>query len=176
VIEALRGFDDYYPYVRGMLASCGFKSIGIKYTFRGRARGISSNRLYNLIDMGLNGLISFTNVPLRLCMFFGFFVACASILFGVATIVLNMVFYRQLAPPGIPTLIVAVFFFSGLQLFFFGMLGEYVGAIHSQVRKRPLVIESERINFEPRPSSVHPPKPHLARLSGALAKALMRVD
>ena len=56
--------------------------------------------------------------------------------------------FRQLAAPGIPTLIVAVFFFAGLQLFFFGVLGEYIASIHSQVRKRPLVIERERINFE----------------------------
>jgi glycosyltransferase involved in cell wall biosynthesis len=147
VLEALRQCDDYYPYIRGMIASCGFKSAGIEYNWKAREHGLSKNRLYHLIDQALNGLISFTNVPLRLCMFFGFFVAMCSILYAVAAFVINLVFYRQLAAPGIATLIVALFFFSGVQLFFLGVLGEYIGAIHSQVRKRPLVIERERINF-----------------------------
>jgi len=149
VVRALQRFDDYYPYVRGMIASCGFRSTGVEYTWKARARGFSKNRLYHLIDQGLNGLISFTNVPLRLCMFFGLAVAMLSFVYGGLALFLNMVFYRQLALPGIPTLIVALFFFSGLQLFFFGVLGEYIGAIHSQVRKRPMVIERERLNFGP---------------------------
>jgi hypothetical protein len=67
------------------------------------------------------------------------------------TFVFNLLFFRALAPPGIPTLITALFFFSGLQLFFFGVLGEYISAIHFQVRKRPLVVELGRINFEEGP-------------------------
>ena len=149
VIDVLRQCDDYYPYIRGMIASCGFRSTGVEYTWKARKRGLSRNRFYDLIDQGLNGLVSFTNVPLRLCMFFGFSVAILSFIYALFSVVLNLVYYRQLAKPGIPTLIVAVFFFSGLQLFFFGFLGEYIGAIHSQVRKRPLVVERERINFDP---------------------------
>jgi len=149
VIEALRGFDDYYPYIRGMIASCGFTSASVEYTWKARPRGFSKNRFYHLIDQGLNGLISFTNIPLRLCMFFGFFMAALSFLYGFVTLALNLILSRPLAPSGIATLIVAVFFFSGLQLFFFGVLGEYVGAIHAQVRKRPLVIERGRLNFGP---------------------------
>jgi hypothetical protein len=86
-------------------------------------------------------------VPLRLCMLLGLIIAVSSVLFSLVTFIIHLV-RRDLAPPGIPTLIVAVFFFAGLQLFFFGVLGEYVGAIHFQVRKRPLVIERERINFD----------------------------
>jgi glycosyltransferase involved in cell wall biosynthesis len=148
VVQALRGFDDYYPYIRGMIASCGFRVAGVDYTWRARKRGFSKNRLYHLIDQGLNGLISFTNVPMRLCMFAGLLGAGLSLLTAMITLVINLVRFRELAPPGIPTLIVAVFFFSGLQLFFFGVLGEYIAAIHFQVRKRPLVIERERLNFD----------------------------
>lgn len=148
VVSALRDFDDYYPYVRGMIASCGFRSTSVEYTWNRRERGMSKNRLYHLIDQGLNGLVSFTNVPLRLCMFLGLLIACLTFFYGGAALLLNLIYYRELAPPGIPTLIVAVFFFSGIQLFFFGILGEYIGAIHSQVRKRPLVIERRRLNFE----------------------------
>jgi glycosyltransferase involved in cell wall biosynthesis len=148
IIDALRKFDDYYPYIRGMIANCGFRSVGIEYTWRARKRGFSKNRLHHLVDQGLNGLVSFTVVPLRLCMLLGLIIAVSSIGYSLINLVAHLLYFRELAPPGIATLIVAVFFFSGLQLFFFGVLGEYIGAIHSQVRKRPLVIERERVNFE----------------------------
>jgi glycosyltransferase involved in cell wall biosynthesis len=147
VVETLREFEDYYPYIRGMIASCGFRRVGVAYTWKARERGYSKARLYHLVDQALNAIISLSNVPMRLCMFFGVGIATLSILFGLYGLVLNLIYFRQLAEPGIPTLIVALFFFSGLQLFFFGVLGEYISAIHFQVRKRPLVIERERINF-----------------------------
>ena len=146
VLEALRRHEDYYPYIRGMIANCGFRSTGVPYVWKARRRGLSKNRLYHLIDQGLNGLISFTNIPMRICMFAGFGIALASFLYALFTIVVNFLFHGTLAPPGIPTLIVAIFFFGGVQLMFLGVIGEYVSAIHSQVRKRPLVIERERIN------------------------------
>jgi glycosyltransferase involved in cell wall biosynthesis len=158
VVGTLREFEDYYPYIRGMIASCGFRRVGVPYTWKARERGYSKARYYHLIDQALNAIISLSNVPMRLCMFFGFGVAILSIFFGLFGLVMNLIFYQQIAPVGIPTLIVAVFFFSGLQLFFFGVLGEYISAIHFQVRKRPLVIERERINFgTPSPSPESPP-------------------
>ncbi|MBK9128238.1 MAG: glycosyltransferase family 2 protein [Phycisphaerales bacterium] len=147
VVDALRRCDDYYPYLRGLIASCGFRAVGVSYTWRARRKGLSKNRLYHLVDQGLNGLISFTNIPLRLCLLFGLLLAAASLLFAIVVFVVNLIYFRELSPPGIPTLIVAIFFFSGVQLFFFGVLGEYISAIHAQVRKRPLVVERERINF-----------------------------
>ena len=154
VVDTLREFEDYYPYIRGMIASCGFRRVGVPYTWKARERGYSKARYYHLIDQALNAIISLSNVPMRLCMFFGFGIAMLSILIGFFGLIMNLIYYQQIAPVGIPTLIVAVFFFSGLQLFFFGVLGEYISAIHFQVRKRPLVIERERINFgksSPRP-------------------------
>jgi len=155
VVDTLREFEDYYPYIRGMIASCGFRRVGVPYTWKARERGYSKARYYHLIDQALNAIISLSNVPMRLCMFFGFGIAMLSILIGFFGLIMNLIYYQQIAPVGIPTLIVAVFFFSGLQLFFFGVLGEYISAIHFQVRKRPLVIERERINFgksSPRPN------------------------
>ncbi|MFI5394407.1 MAG: glycosyltransferase family 2 protein [Candidatus Binatia bacterium] len=152
VVDILHRFDDYYPYIRGMVASCGFKSIGIPYVWRARKRGYSKNRLYHLVDQGLNGLISFTIVPLRLCLFSGMVIACLALLYAIGNLSITAVrilaFHSEVASPGIPTVIVALFFFAGVQLFFIGVLGEYIGAIHSQVRKGPLVIERERINFD----------------------------
>jgi glycosyltransferase involved in cell wall biosynthesis len=149
VVEALRQFDDHYPYIRGMIANCGFRATGIAYTWKARKRGFSKNRLYHLIDQGLNGLVSFTKVPLRLCLLGGFTLAALSILYALVNLAIHLLWYGGgLAQPGIPTLIVALFFFSGVQMFFFGLLGEYMAAVHFQVRKRPLVIERERINFD----------------------------
>jgi polyisoprenyl-phosphate glycosyltransferase len=148
VVETLRSFEDYYPYIRGMIASCGFRRVGVPYTWKARQHGYSKARLYHLVDQALNAIISLSNVPMRLCMFFGVGIAALSILYGLYGLVMNLIYFRQLAEPGIPTLIIALFFFSGLQLFFFGVLGEYISAIHFQVRKRPLVIERERINFD----------------------------
>ena len=147
VVEALRRFDDHYPYIRGMIANCGFKVTGVEYTWKARRRGLSKNRLHHLIDQGLNGLVSFTKVPMRCCLVGGFLLAALSILYALGSLIIHLCAGHELAQPGIATLIVAMFFFSGVQLFFFGVLGEYMAAVHFQVRRRPLVIEKERINF-----------------------------
>jgi glycosyltransferase involved in cell wall biosynthesis len=148
VVDALRPVDDYYPYLRGLIASCGFRSTGVRYEWRERKKGLTKNRLYNLFDQGLNGIISFSNVPMRICLLAGLTLSALSVLYSFYTVVVGLLFYRQLAPPGIPLLIAALFFFSGVQLFFLGVLGEYMSAVHSQVRKRPLVVERGRINFD----------------------------
>ncbi len=148
VVQTLRQYDDYYPYVRGMIANCGFRSTKVEYVWRARKRGFSKNNLYALIDQGLNGLISFTNLPMRLCMFMGFGISIVSIVYAFISLIIGLVRYREVAAPGMTTLIVALFFFSGVILFALGVMGEYISAIHFQVRKKPLVIEQERINFE----------------------------
>jgi glycosyltransferase involved in cell wall biosynthesis len=143
VLQALLQHEDYYPYIRGMIANCGFRTRAVSYVWRARRKGLSKNRLYHLIDQGLNGLISFTNLPMRIAMFLGFAIAVLSFVFAGFTFVVNLAYHGRLTVPGIPTLIVALFFFGGVQLMFLGIIGEYVSAIHFQVRKRPLVIERE---------------------------------
>ncbi|MGC3967120.1 MAG: glycosyltransferase family 2 protein [Pirellulales bacterium] len=149
VVEALRQFDDYYPYIRGMIASCGFRSAGVPFTWKRREKGLSKNRLYSLVDQGLNGLISFTNLPMRFCMFTGITLAVLSVGYAIFTAVAAL-FLPRIAPPGIATIITALFFFFGVTLFFLGVLGEYISAIHFQVRKRPLVIERRSVEFSGR--------------------------
>lgn len=152
VVETLQKIDDYYPYVRGLIAQTGFKSFGIKYKHLKREKEKAKGNLFAIIDLGLNGIVSFTNVPLRLAMISGFIISFVSILYGFIQLVLwliNTVIYgKELTTPGLATLIISMFFFFGIILFFIGILGEYIGAIHSQVRKRPLIIEKERINFD----------------------------
>ncbi|MCY3680017.1 MAG: glycosyltransferase family 2 protein [Gemmatimonadetes bacterium] len=147
VVENLRAFDDHFPYLRGMIAYCGFDSIGVSYTWKKRGRGLSKSSASSLIEDGLNGLISFSMMPIRIALFAGFALASLSILVALIMLIINLIYYRELAPPGIPLLTVSLFFFAGFQLFFMGLLGEYILAIHSQVRRRPLVIERERVNF-----------------------------
>jgi glycosyltransferase involved in cell wall biosynthesis len=148
VVMALREFRERRPYLRGMIASCGFPSFAIEYDMKSRLHGRSNNNLFALLDQGLNGLISFSTVPLRLCMAFGLVIAGVSLAYAAVSFTLSLLFFRELAPPGIPTIIVALFFFGGIQLFFLGVMGEYISAIHTQVRGRPLVIEEETMNFD----------------------------
>src|SRR6185437_5341449 len=147
IIEAMRRVEDAYPYMRIMTFEAGGDAVGISYHWRARRRGLSKNSLLHLLDQGLNGLVTFTAAPMRLALYFGFLISLISLLYAVATFVLALVFYGRLAEPGILTLITALFFFGGVQLFFLGLLGEYIIAIYGQVRRKPIVVERERINF-----------------------------
>ena len=118
----------------------------VPYTWVARKQGLSKNNLPRLIDQALNGIISFTNVPLRLCTLGGIALAALCFLYAFVAVGLWLV-APNYAPRGTMTLIVALFFLSGMQMSFLGILGEYVTSIHSQVRKRPLVVERERINM-----------------------------
>jgi polyisoprenyl-phosphate glycosyltransferase len=142
---------DHYPYIRGIIASAGFKRLILPYTWKARKRGISKNNALALIDQALNGIFSFTTVPLRLCSFLGFIVAAFAFLYAVFTIVSTLIDPRD-APAGTQTIITAIFFFAGVQLAFIGLLGEYVTAIHAQVRRGPIVVERERINIPADPA------------------------
>ena len=147
VVEAMRHVEDSYPFMRIMTFEAGGRALGIPYHWRARQRGISKNSILQLLDQGLNGLVTFTAAPMRLALYFGFLIAVLSVIYAFLNLVLAFIFYGRLAEPGILTLIVALFFFGGVQLFFLGLLGEYILAIYGQVRRKPLVIERERINF-----------------------------
>lgn len=148
VWEAVVSHDDHYPYIRGIIASVGFRRAILPYTWAARRSGISKNNLPRLIDQALNGIFSFTNVPMRLCTFAGLVMAGLCLLYAFASVSL-WALWPTVAPRGMTTVIVALFFLSGIQLAFMGILGEYVTSIHAQVRKRPLVVERERINMTP---------------------------
>lgn len=148
VWQAVMSFHDHYPYLRGIIASVGFSRVIVPYTWETRKRGISKNNLPRLIDQALNGVFSFTNVPMRLSIYTGFGIAAICLLYAIYAAV-SFLFFPVLTPRGTATLIVSIFFLSGIQLAFIGIMGEYVTSIHSQVRQRPMVVERERINVEP---------------------------
>jgi polyisoprenyl-phosphate glycosyltransferase len=150
VIETLKAIDDPYPYFRGLIAEIGFQPAKIEYHQPRRAHGVTKNNFYILYDMAMLGITSHSKVPLRLATFTGFCLGAMSLLVAAAYFVYKLVFWNNFQV-GIAPLVIGIFFFSAVQLFFIGILGEYIGAIHTQVLRRPLVIERERINFEERP-------------------------
>jgi glycosyltransferase involved in cell wall biosynthesis len=158
VVDAMRQVHDGYPFMRMMTFECGGRSIGIPYTWRARQKGISKNRITALVDQGLNGFVSFTTAPLRLGLFIGFVLALLSLGYAIVNLLIGLIAYREFTEPGIMTIIIAVFFFGGVQLFFTGLIGEYVLAIHGQVREKPVVFERERINFETNAVRAEPSK------------------
>lgn len=148
VVDAMRQVHDVYPFQRMMTFEVGGSAVGIPYTWRARKRGMSSNRMAALVDQGMNGLISFTTAPLRIGLYVGFLIALVSLVYAVVSFLLQLLGAGRVAPPGVATLIVALFFFGGVQLFFMGLIAEYIIAIYSQVRAKPVVFERERLNFE----------------------------
>ena len=146
-ILVLRSLDDQYPYLRGLVSELGFKRFEIPFTQPNRTAGKSNSNFFKLYDVAMLGFTSHSKLPLRLSAFIGFFSAIVSLLFGLAYLVYKLMYWDYFQTGSAP-LVIGVFFFSSVQLFFIGIIGEYIGAIHTQTRKRPLVIEKERINFE----------------------------
>ena len=154
VVDLVRSFHDPYPYFRGMIAEIGLPHKEIYYDQPGRTRGITKNNFYTLYDYGMLGIINHSKVPLRLMTFTGFGGALLSFLLACAYLIYKLLFWRSFSV-GIAPLVIGMFFVSSIMLVFMGVLGEYIGAIHTQIQQRPYAIERERINFE------YPPGPPL---------------
>ncbi len=148
VVRILRQIDDPYPYIRGLIAEIGFEAAKVEFLQPKRRRGITKNNVYTLYDMAMLGFTSNTKIPLRLATMVGFLTAGISLLVGLFYLVYKLI-YWQTFTAGFAPLVVGLFFVGGVQLFFLGIVGEYIGAIYTQVRHRPLVVEKERINFGP---------------------------
>lgn len=153
VLDVLRQLDDPYPYFRGLIAEIGFEVERVPYDQAARARGITKNNFYTLYDMAMLGITSHSKVPIRLATMAGFALAVISLLISLAYLVMKLIFWDRFQL-GTAPLLIGIFFFSSVQIFFIGLIGEYVAAIHTQVLKRPLVIERERVNFTTPPVPV----------------------
>lgn len=147
VIEAIRRIDDPYPYFRGLIAELGFAHAEVPYIQPLRTRGITKNNFYTLYDMAMLGITSHSKIPLRLATMGGFALSAISLVVALIYLVLKLAYWREFSLGTAPILI-GFFFFASVQLFFIGILGEYIAAIHTQILHRPLVIERERLNFE----------------------------
>ncbi len=158
VIEIVRSFDDPYPYFRGMVAEIGLPHVKLVYNQGRRLRGITKNNFYSLYDLAMLGITNFSKVPLRLLTFFGFGAALLSTLLAFAYLFYKLLFWDRFSVGTAPE-VIGIFFLGSVQLICVGVVGEYIGAIHTQIMKRPLVVEKERINFTAAPDH---PSPALA--------------
>jgi glycosyltransferase involved in cell wall biosynthesis len=146
VVDAMRQIDDPYPFFRGLVAEIGYDVVTVPYRQPRRARGVSSLNFYMLYEMAFLGVVSYSKVPLRLATMLGFAMAALSLIVALGYLVAKLVFWKSFIL-GTAPLLIGFFFLSAVQLFFVGIVGEYVGSIYTTVRRRPLVFERERLNF-----------------------------
>jgi glycosyltransferase involved in cell wall biosynthesis len=146
VIEQIRKISDPYPYVRGLVSDLGYDVARIQYHQPNRKSGITKNNFYTLYDMAMLGITSHSKVPLRVATLLGFALSLCSLFLAFCYFVYKLLFWSRF-PVGQAPVVIGLFLFSSVQLFFTGVLGEYIAAIHTQVLHRPLVVERERLNF-----------------------------
>jgi glycosyltransferase involved in cell wall biosynthesis len=152
VVDLVRSFNDPYPYFRGIIAEIALPNKRIYFDQPARKRGITKNNFYTLYDIAMLGIISTSKVPLRLATFAGFIFAAGSLLVALVYLTLKLIFWKTFAV-GVAPMIIGVFFLQSIMLVFFGIIGEYIGAIYTKVQQRPYATEQTRLNFE------YPPEP-----------------
>jgi glycosyltransferase involved in cell wall biosynthesis len=146
VIEQLKRVNDPYPYFRGLVSELGYQPVTVPFKQPKRKRGITSNNFYSLYDMAMLGITNHSKVPLRIATMLGFSMSALSFLVAFLYLLAKLVFWNQFVL-GTAPMIIGLFLFMSIHLFFLGIIGEYIGSIHTQILKRPLVVERERINF-----------------------------
>lgn len=156
VVDAVRSFDDPYPYFRGLIAEIGLPYVELFYEQRRRTRGFTKNNLYTLYDVAMLGITNLSKVPLRFVTVLGFICSILCLLVGFGYLIYKLLFWSRFTV-GVAPLVIGLFFLGSVQLLSMGILGEYIGAIHTNVQRRPYVIERERINFEFEPGEPAPP-------------------
>jgi polyisoprenyl-phosphate glycosyltransferase len=147
VVEQFRCTNEQYPYFRGLVCDFGYERAEIEYLQPAREHGHTGNSLYNLYDHAMLGITNHSKVPLRVATMAGFALSVLSLLIAIGYLVAKLIFWSDIQL-GLAPLLIGIYFFGSVQLFFVGILGEYIGSIHTQVHQRPLVVERERINFD----------------------------
>ena len=146
-MDALKLYKDPYPYFRGLVSEIGFKRAEIEFVQEKRKYGKTKNNFFTLYDMAMTGFVNHSKLPLRLAVFLGFILAGLSMLIAFGYLVYKLMYWDTFNL-GLAPLVVGLFFFSGVQLIFIGIIGEYIGAIYTQVKNKPLAIEDEKLNFD----------------------------
>lgn len=146
-INVMRNLDDPVPFLRGIVAELGFRRKEIPYEQPQRRAGITSNNLYRLYDAAMLSITAYTKVGLRLATFAGVILSGISMLIAVVYLILKLVYWDRF-PAGMAPILIGMLFLGSIQIFFIGLIGEYILTINQRVMKRPLVVEEERINFD----------------------------
>lgn len=145
-IEILRNLDDPTPFLRGIVAELGYRRKEIPYEQPQRRAGKTSNNFYKLYDAAMLSITSYTKVGLRLATIFGSVCSAVSMVVALVYLVMKLMYWDRF-PAGMAPLLIGMCFLGSIQIFFIGLVGEYILSINSRVMKRPLVVEEERINF-----------------------------
>jgi glycosyltransferase involved in cell wall biosynthesis len=145
VRDAIIQIKDENPYVRGLIAQTNGKFVTIPYIWKKRGSGKSKSSPLVLADVAISGIVSSTHIPARIALIFGFLTSAIGVLAGVIYFTLSF-FSSGNATSGIPTIIISVFFLGGVQLFFLGLIGEYVLSIHRQIKPEPAVTSVRESN------------------------------
>lgn len=146
-IEVLRNLKDPSPFLRGIVAELGYRRKDIPYEQAKRRAGKTHNNFYTLYDAAMLSFTSYTKIGLRLATFCGVGVGIISFLVGMVYLILKLIMWNNF-PMGMAPVLIGMCFLGSVQLFFIGLLGEYVLNINTRVMNRPLVIEEERLNFD----------------------------
>ncbi|MDD3118057.1 MAG: glycosyltransferase family 2 protein [Victivallales bacterium] len=146
-IEELRKFHDPYPYFRGLVYEIGFRQVEVPFVQDKRKHGVTKNNWLTLYDMAMTGFVNHTKLPLRLAVLAGAIIGVGSLMIALLYLVLKLIWWDTFSL-GLAPMVIGMFFLSAVQLLFIGVIGEYLGAVWTQVKNRPLVVEEERINFE----------------------------
>ncbi len=146
-MNALMQYHDPNPYFRGFISEIGFRRTEIEFVQPQRKHGRSKHTFFTLYDVAMSGFVNHSKLPLRLATFSGFSLAGLSLLIALAYFVYKLLYWDTFSL-GLAPLVIGSFFFFAMQLIFIGIIGEYVGAILTQVKNHPLVIEDEKLNFE----------------------------
>ncbi|HYH07579.1 MAG TPA: glycosyltransferase family 2 protein [Thermoanaerobaculia bacterium] len=152
-VSLVRALDDPYPYTRGLISEFGFPYATIPYDQPQREHGVTKNNWFTLYDVAMTGITSHSKLPLRLATMTGFALAAICLLIALGYFVYKLLYWNEF-PVGIAPIVMGLFFAMAVQLVFLGLMGEYIAVIHTRLLHRPLVVEKERVNFEPQDISV----------------------
>jgi hypothetical protein len=147
VIEVLRALQDPLPYFRGLVTQLGFKVDTLEFRQPARKAGTTKNNFATLFDLALLGFVNYSKAPLRLLTMAGFITSILSVGIAIAYLILKLSNWDSFEL-GLAPLVIGVFFFGAVQVFALGLIGELLVSVQQRIRKMPLVIESERINFD----------------------------
>lgn len=146
-MTALKKYRDPLPYFRGFVSEIGFRRAKVEFVQPPRKHGRSKHNFFSLYDIAMTGFVNHSKLPLRLATFFGFCLAGVNLMVALIYLLYKLMFWNTFAL-GLAPLVIGLFFFAAIQLIFTGIVGEYIGAILTQVKNHPLAIEDERINFD----------------------------
>lgn len=147
VVDVLNAMPEHTRFMKGLYAWVGFKQTSIPYDVAPRVHGVTKFNLFRLWRLAIDGITSFTSVPLKVWTFLGMMVAAFALLYGLLFIVKTLILGIDV--PGYPSLIVAIMFFSGVQLISLGVIGEYLGRVFSEVKNRPLYVVRSHHGVKP---------------------------